>query len=1030
MLTFNEDTRVKFPATAHFLRLGYEYQPLREGIIDFETKIFINRFKSSISRLNCRNFTDDEINSVLNDINNAIKNNDLGKLFYNWLINPETKIKLIDFENLSNNDFAVVDELPFTPKEQTEEGSFRPDINILINGMPLAFLEVKKPNNEGGIQKEFNRMINQRLINDDFKKYFNMIQIVSFSNNMDYEDEDSADAEDVKVGSFYTTPNSTNTTFSFFREDDSIYLSNYKYLPINYKQIEDILIEENYNIDEIETPEFQTNLDILSPINRFITSFFDKERLMYLIQYGLIYLTEVKKIKDPLTEKEEEIPVPQKHIMRYPQFFATRKIIERLDNGGKGGIIWHTQGSGKTALAAFSNRILKDYYFKKGISARIFFIVDRLDLMRQASEEFAMRNLNVITCQTKDELGKELAKTLVKPKEDTIGDVCVVNIQRIDPDKMPKVKNDYKIKTQRIFFIDEAHRSYAKSTGEFYKNLMTCDDDGVYIAMTGTPLLSKKERSNSRFGDYIHKYFYDKSIADGYTLRIKKEEIETVAKAEIKANLDIENQNLDKEDVYESNDFIDCVSKYIEKDFRYFRLQNTDNTIGGMIVCRSNLQAKLINKWFDEHSELKTGLVLSDSEDPKQAAINKTHQEDFRNNGTPDILVVHYMLTTGYDVKRLKKMYLLRAPKAHSLLQTISRVNRPYKNKEIGKTYKYGYIVDFVDIEEEYNNSLQAYVKELEDDSNKDGDEGYSLAGLVVDKEDIQKKYLKLLEDLKKYPVNIDNLEVFSQTLPMLAREALIKIRQILNGIKECSTEFELSRAVEYTAQIDKDRNKKLIRVVQLRIDLLNLRSQTIDTLAIMNNKEVMEIIYEFFKTRVLILDLGAFNEEAPEIKELKDAIEKLQNQIKRNKNRNDIKIKKLEELLKDVFSRLNINNIEELTEELKKAANEAEKINDENDRLAEIYGGHYSFVKTFSDSIINYNVDKSDVEKLLLTIYDDLKDKLKGDSITIQGKTNFVKAIQKNITPVLFNTGLYSKVKGCLGDILSDLYTNIQLFM
>jgi type I restriction enzyme R subunit len=449
-----------------------------------------------------------------------------------------------------------------------------------------------------------------------------------------------------------------------------------------------------------------------------------------------------------------------------------------------------------------------------------------------------------------------------------------------------------------------------------------------------------------------------------------------------------------------------------------------------MIVCRSNLQAKLINKWFGEHSELKTGLVLSDSEDPKQAAINKTHQEDFRNNGTPDILVVHYMLTTGYDVKRLKKMYLLRAPKAHSLLQTISRVNRPYKNKEIGKTYKYGYIVDFVDIEEEYNNSLQAYVKELEDDSNKDGDEGYSLTGLVVDKEDIQKKYLKLLEDLKRYPVNIDNIEVFSQTLPMLAREALIKIRQILNGIKECSTEFELSRAFEYAAQIDKDRNKKLLRVVQLRIDLLNLRSQTIDTLAIMNNKEVMEIIYEFFKTRVLILDLGAFNEEAPEVKELKEAIEKLQNQVKRNKNRNDIKIKKLEELLKDVFSRLNINNIEELTEELKKAANEAEKINDENDRLAEIYGGHYSFVKTFSDSIINYNVDKSDVEKLLLTIYDDVKEKLKGDSITIQGKTNFIKAIQKNITPVLFNTGLYSKVKGCLSDILSDLYTNIQLFM
>ena len=240
-------------------------------------------------------------------------------------------------------------------------------------------------------------------------------------------------------------------------------------------------------------------------------------------------------------------------------------------------------------------RILTDYYSKKGKVARVFFIVDRLDLSRQATDEFTMRNLNVANCQSKEEFGKELSKVMGKTKESTIGNICVVNIQRIDPDKMPIAKNDYGYEVQRIFFVDEAHRSYAKGTGEFYKNLMTCDTDGVYIAMTGTPLLTKKERSNLRFGDYIHKYFYDKSIADGYTLRIKKEEIQTVAKEEIKANLDIERQNIDSDDVYESNDFVDCVSKYIDKDFRFFRLENSDPTIGGMIVARSNKQAKLIH---------------------------------------------------------------------------------------------------------------------------------------------------------------------------------------------------------------------------------------------------------------------------------------------------------------------------------------------------------------------------------------------------------------------------------------------------
>ena len=193
---FNEDTRVKIPATIQFLRIGYHYQSLNNADLDFETKIFINRFKPALEKINGRSFSDGVIKDILMEINSVIKNNDLGKEFYNWLINPLSRIKLIDFENISNNDFAVVDELPFCITKGTEEGSFRPDITILINGIPLGFLEVKKPNNNGGIQKEF-------------KKFFNMLQMVSFSNNMEYEEE--YDAEDVKAGSFYTTPNGTNT---------------------------------------------------------------------------------------------------------------------------------------------------------------------------------------------------------------------------------------------------------------------------------------------------------------------------------------------------------------------------------------------------------------------------------------------------------------------------------------------------------------------------------------------------------------------------------------------------------------------------------------------------------------------------------------------------------------------------------------------------------------------------------------------------------------------------------------------------
>ena len=139
-LHFNEDTRVKFPATAHFLRLGYEYQSLKNAQVDFETKIFINRFKPALEKINNREITDEEIYTLIGELNLLLKNNDLGKEFYNRIISSEYDIRIIDFDNIDNNDFAVVDELPFSIKEGTEEGSFRPDINILINGIPLAFL--------------------------------------------------------------------------------------------------------------------------------------------------------------------------------------------------------------------------------------------------------------------------------------------------------------------------------------------------------------------------------------------------------------------------------------------------------------------------------------------------------------------------------------------------------------------------------------------------------------------------------------------------------------------------------------------------------------------------------------------------------------------------------------------------------------------------------------------------------------------------------------------------------------------------
>ena len=280
MRNFNEDTRVKIPATLQFLRLGYQYQSMNDSDIDFNTKIFINRFKPALEKINGRSFSNGEVWNVLDEIHTLIRSNDLGREFYKRLNDVVSDVKLIDFDNVLNNDFAVVDELPFTIEKDTDDGSFRPDINILINGMPIAFLEVKKPNNEDTIQAEFNRMLNVRLKNPAYRKYFNLIQFVSFSNNMNYENDDSEATELVKSGSFYTTPNGVKTSFSFFREDEKGYHKNYQYLTLDDDFCRSVIKDLGYSTSILDTDEFNTANDTDMPCNRFITSMYDKERFL------------------------------------------------------------------------------------------------------------------------------------------------------------------------------------------------------------------------------------------------------------------------------------------------------------------------------------------------------------------------------------------------------------------------------------------------------------------------------------------------------------------------------------------------------------------------------------------------------------------------------------------------------------------------------------------------------------------------------------------------------------------------------
>ena len=161
-MAFNENTRVKIPAILHLCRLGFEYISLSQAKRDESTNIFTDIFIESISRIN-PDIDDAGAKRLYEDISLALDNDDLGQAFYNMLTST-SGTRLIDFRDFDNNSFHVVTELTY--KNGDEE--FRPDITLLINGMPLAFIEVKKPNNQDGVLAERNR-INTRFKNKKFK---------------------------------------------------------------------------------------------------------------------------------------------------------------------------------------------------------------------------------------------------------------------------------------------------------------------------------------------------------------------------------------------------------------------------------------------------------------------------------------------------------------------------------------------------------------------------------------------------------------------------------------------------------------------------------------------------------------------------------------------------------------------------------------------------------------------------------------------------------------------------------------------
>ncbi|TPH52405.1 DEAD/DEAH box helicase family protein [Helicobacter pylori] len=781
----NEITRVQVPALIHLAKLGYDFIPTNsKPNLDTATNILIDSFTQAFERLNPTKNAQDS----LTEMKKRLSYNDLGKSFYEYLLKSEHQI--IDFDNPSNNLYEMMAELPYK--------SFRSDATLFINGLPLVNIEVKQPLAGQGIKEERDRHI-KRYENPENKVFYNLAQIWLFSDNLPYI-ENNPDQ-----GAFYSA--SYSPIFQRFVEANKLDITPPRKNDQNHQSLEEIQksVLNEFNLKDADCPKSPKD----TPTSALLTSFCSPKRLCFILKYGISFLKEKSEFK--------------KHIWRYAQMFASLNVLKELqkhyENNPKDplkGIIWHTQGSGKTALTYHLTKLIKDFFSPLGKKTKFYFIVDRLDLLEQAKNEFLKRGLQAHEAENKEDLSQKLKSSSVFENPQGNDEIIVVNIQKFKAPNEEKAPNEDPSNSapkeiisktelqeatkdnhdlQRVFIIDEAHRSYDPK-GCFYANLIECDKTAIKIALTGTPLLednTQDKATKKTFGNYLHTYSYTESIKDRHTLKLQLEIIEKSYKEKLQKiyrllqeSITIEDIEVKKERIFNHEKYIKAMLYYIIRDLLNFRRVNNDENLKAMVVCFSSAQARLANLFFNEVQEkvlqenpnlrilnkLQSSLILHDEQEVKEKIYSFKHEDT-------DIVFVFNMLLTGFDLPNLKRLYIHRELKDHNLLQALARVNRSYNNMS------FGYLIDFVGIEENFDKTTDDYLKELNRFNQSGANSDSNIKDIFADREVLEKDIKNAYDDLFDYPID-DIEDMTSAIVSISTMNELVKVSRAINTLKEC----------------------------------------------------------------------------------------------------------------------------------------------------------------------------------------------------------------------------------------------------
>ena len=681
--------------------LNYDYIHGSNLTRDNKEVLLLKSLKTNLININ-KEIPESSIDYAIKKIQN-FETNDVftnNKLFHKYLtegievtdfIDGKTvyhTVKLIDFDNIKNNEFLVVNQLEIVEDDIKKI----PDLIIYVNGIPLVCMELKSTSREEvNIEDAYKQLMNYKEVHIPSLFYYNAFLVIS-------------DGVNTKAGTI-TAPFNRFMDWKKINMEDEVIDT----LGVDYK-----------------------NLDTL------LYGMFDKERFLDIIKNFILFIPKGK------------------ILAQYHQYYGMKKaiksVINAVDDDGRAGVVWHTQGSGKSFSMTFlAGNLIKD---KRLESPTILVITDRNDLDDQLFSTFCSASEFLRQEPIKCDSRADVKQVLEGRKT---GGVVFSTIQKFEEET--GLLSDRK---NIIVMVDEAHRTQYNldgkldiNTGEikygYAKYLREALPNATYIAFTGTPIDNTDKSTYGVFGDLIDVYDMTQAVEDGATVKIYYES--RLAKVKLDQStmnlIDEEYFNMQvKEDVEsytveQSQKQMSRMEKIICDEDRirqvvkdiisHYEERKTQVAGKAMIVAYSRTAAylmyqEIIKQRPDYKNKVKMVMTTNNGDDDKMAKLigtkkdQKKREEEFRDLDSEfKIVIVVDMWLTGFDVPALDTMYIDKPMKAHNLMQAIARVNRVFPGKSGGL------VVDYIGLKRELFDALKTY-STRDQDKIQENDEAKTIA--------------------------------------------------------------------------------------------------------------------------------------------------------------------------------------------------------------------------------------------------------------------------------------------------------------